>query len=140
MINSIDVLYKTLEDVVESENIKVIDHIHFSESDGNLSFRFEYETENGYVEKSLILSKGFADVIRCLISDIRTFVGIKKITLSNIDYDLFIKDGNKIEELYDVELIEIRNSKLIFRKQDKSKLVIYDNNVWNLEFVNFLTE
>ena len=140
MINSVDKLYETLESVVESENIKVIDHIHFSESDENLSFRFEYETENGYVEKSLILTKGFADVIRCLISDIRTFVGIKKITLSNMDYNLFIKDGSKIEELYDVELIEIRNSKLIFRKQDKSKLVVYENNIWNLEFVNFLTE
>ena len=57
-----------------------------------------------------------------------------------MDYDLFIKDGNKIEELYDVELIEIRNSKLIFRKQDKTKLVVNDNNIWNLEFVNFLTE
>ena len=33
-------LYEILE--VEFENIKVIDHIHFSESDGNLSFRFEY--------------------------------------------------------------------------------------------------
>ena len=121
MINNVDKLYETLESVVESENIKVIDHIHFSESDGNLSFRFEYENENGYNEKTLILTKGFSDVIRCLISDIRTFVGIRKITLSNMVYDLFVEDGNKVNEFYDIELIEIRNSKLIFRKQDGNK-------------------
>ena len=136
-MNNVDKLYETLESVVESENIKVIDHIHFSESDGNLSFRFEYENENGYNEKTLILTKGFSDVIRCLISDIRTFVGIRKITLSNMVYDLFVEDGNKVNEFYDIELIEIRNSKLIFRKQDGNKMVVYDNKIYNLEFVNF---
>ena len=131
-MNNVDKLYETLESVVESENIKVIDHIHFSESDGNLSFRFEYENENGYNEKTLILTKGFSDVIRCLISDIRTFVGIRKITLSNMVYDLFVEDGNKVNEFYDIELIEIRNSKLIFRKQDGNKMVVYDNKIYNL--------
>lgn len=137
MINSVDVLYETLESVVKKENIKCFEHIHFSESDGNLSFRFEYENENGYNEKTLILTKGFSDVIRCLISDIRTFVGIRKITLSNMVYDLFVEDGNKVNEFYDIELIEIRNSKLIFRKQDGNKMVVYDNKIYNLEFVNF---
>lgn len=137
MINSVDVLYETLESVIKKENIECFEHIHFSESDGNLSFRFEYENENGYNEKTLILTKGFSDVIRCLISDIRSFVGIRKITLSNMVYDLFVEDGNKVNEFYDIELIEIKNSKLIFRKQDGNKMVVYDNKIYNLEFVNF---